>query len=87
MTATPESLLDEVMAAVALLGRDAVVEGYYQDAFAESVRQAVEAYGRACRIEELRDTAECTCVWRDMEKTILHRQCDRCDRIAELEAE
>lgn len=48
MTATPESLLDEVMAAVALLGRDAVVEGYYQDALAESVRQAVEAYGRAC---------------------------------------
>lgn len=82
MTATPESLLDEVMAAVTKH-----TDCDLCDIEREAVRQAAEAYGRACRVEELRDTAECTCVWRDMEKTILHRQCDRCDRIAELEAE
>lgn len=84
MTATPESLLDEVMAAVALLGRDAVVEGYYQDALAESVRQAVEAYGRACRIAELRKVEDggCLCGAVDPEYVCVVHQ-----RLAELEQE
>ena len=56
MTATPEGLLDEVMAFTPAAhfadwtGTDAE--------WIAAMRQAVEAYGRACRIEELRRMAE-----------------------------
>lgn len=78
MTATPENLLDEVMR---LLFPAEDCNCLNCELLQTDIRQAVEAYGRACRIEELRKA------WDELAggEVVVGGYLDT--RIAELEAE